>query len=78
MKNRGLKIPQDISLAGYDGILIASQIDPVLTTYKQNTVDIGKMAAKKLIDLIEKPKSTITGQYTVKGYLIEGKTVSDI
>lgn len=78
MKNRGLKIPQDISLAGYDGILIASQIDPVLTTYKQNTVDIGKMAAEKLIDLIEKPKSTITGQYTVKGYLIEGKTVSDI
>ena len=50
----------------------------MLTTYKQNTVDIGKMAAEKLIDLIEKPKSTITGQYTVKGYLIEGKTVSDI
>ena len=54
VKNRGLKIPQDISLIGYDGIQIASQIDPPLTTYCQNTVDIGKLAAEKLISLIER------------------------
>ena len=76
VKNRGLKIPQDISLIGYDGIQIASQIDPPLTTYRQNTVDIGKLAAEKLISLIEKPKSTIIGQYTVNGWLVEGNTVS--
>lgn len=77
VKNRGLKIPQDISLIGYDGIQIASQIDPPLTTYCQNTVDIGKLAAEKLISLIERPKSTIIGQYTVNGCLVEGNTVLD-
>lgn len=77
VKNRGLKIPQDISLIGYDGIQIASQIDPPLTTYRQNTVDIGKLAAEKLISLIERPKSTIIGQYTVNGCLVEGNTVLD-
>lgn len=75
IKNRGLRIPQDISMAGYDGILIASQIEPVLTTYRQNTEDIGRVAAEKLIDLIEKPKSTILKQYTVSGELIKGKSV---
>lgn len=78
IKNRGLKIPKDISIAGYDGILIASQIEPVMTTYHQNTLDIGRMAAEKLIDLIKKPKSTIVKQYTVKGSLIEGKSVAKI
>lgn len=77
-KNRGLKVPQDISLMGYDGILIASQIEPILTTYWQNTVDIGKNAAEKLISLIENPRSTIINQYKVSGHLIEGGAVADI
>ncbi len=75
IKDRGLKIPEDISIAGYDGILIASQIEPVLTTYKQDTKEIGTLAASKLIELIEKPKSTIAASYAVAGQLIEGKSV---
>ena len=75
IKDRGLKIPEDISIAGYDGILIASQIEPVLTTYKQDTKEIGTLAASKLIELIEKPKSTIAASYAVAGRLIEGKSV---
>lgn len=75
IKDRGLKIPEDISIAGYDGILIASQIEPVLTTYRQNTKEIGRLAARKLIDLIEKPKTTISASYIIEGKLIEGKSV---
>lgn len=76
IKNRGFKIPQDISIAGYDDILIASQLEPRLTTYHQNTTDIGAAAARELINLIEKPKSTIVGSYTVEGKLIEGESVA--
>lgn len=76
IKDRGLKIPEDISIAGYDGILIASQMEPVLTTYKQDTKEIGTFAASQLIDLIEKPKSTIATVYKVSGQLIEGKSVA--
>lgn len=76
IKTRGLSIPEDISIAGYDGILMASQLSPTLTTYWQNTVEIGKMAANELINLIERPKSTILKQYMVEGKLIEGKSVA--
>ena len=75
IKDRGLKIPEDISIAGYDGILMASQMEPVLTTYKQNTKEIGTMAASKLIGLIEKPKSTVANVHMVEGCLVEGKSV---
>lgn len=78
VKNKGMKVPQDISIAGYDGILLASQIDPVLTTYWQNTVDIGKNAAEKLINLIEKPRSTVLEPYMARGHMIEGQSVADI
>ncbi len=76
IKTRGLSIPEDISIAGYDGILMASQLSPTLTTYWQNTVEIGRRAANELINLIERPKSTILRQYTVEGKLIEGKSVA--
>lgn len=78
IKDKGLSIPEDISIIGYDGILIASQLTPMLTTYHQNTKEIGSIAAEKLISLIEKPKITPIQQYMVKGYLKEGKSVAKI
>lgn len=78
IKDRGLKIPQDISVAGYDGIMMASQIEPKLTTYRQNTEQIGELAAKKLISLIKNPKATPIKQYMMNGRLDEGGSVAKI
>ena len=78
IKDRGLKIPKDISVAGFDGITMAGQLEPKLTTYWQNTVDMGIEAARKLISLIEMPKETPIVQYTVNGKLIEGSSVGKI
>ncbi|MCD8037950.1 MAG: LacI family transcriptional regulator [Lachnospiraceae bacterium] len=76
IKDRGLKIPQDISVAGYDGIMMASQIEPKLTTYRQNTKQIGELAAKKLISLRENQKATPIKQYMINGKLQEGGSVA--
>ncbi len=78
IKDRGLKIPKDISVAGFDGITMAGQLEPKLTTYWQNTVDMGIEAARKLISLIETPKETPIVQYTIQGKLIEGSSVGKI
>lgn len=75
IRSRGMKIPEDISVAGYDGILIGRHIEPQLTTIWQNTKEIGSMAAMKLIDLIEKPKTTVIEPVVIEGRLLEGKTV---
>lgn len=78
IKARGLSIPKDISVAGYDGIRITKYIDPLLTTINQNTCKMGQNAAEKLIDLIEKPKSTLIEHIVIPGELEKGASVGKI
>lgn len=75
IREKGLRIPEDISVAGYDGLRIGRHIEPKLTTLRQDTDAIGEEAAKKLIDLIEKPRTTIIEQVVIGGEVYEGKTV---
>ncbi len=72
----GLKIPEDVSIIGYDGIAYAEFLQPKLTTYRQNTEMIGSLAAKKLISTIEEPSSSFSEVITVEGRLLEGRSVS--
>lgn len=78
IREAGLKIPEDISVAGYDGSLIGQQMEPKLTTYRQDTEAIGKHAAEELISLIEQPKTTVVQQVVIEGQVIEGETVRDV
>lgn len=75
IKERGLRIPEDISIAGYDGIRIGRHLEPQLTTLRQDTEQTGAKAAEYLIDLIERPKTTVIGQIVISGAVFEGKTV---
>lgn len=78
IKERGLHIPEDISVAGYDGIRIGRHIEPQLTTLRQDTVEMGKTAGEKLINLIERPKTTLIEQIIIGGEVYPGKTVKRI
>lgn len=48
-KKRGLKIPQDIAIIGFNDDPIASIIDPGLSTIAHPTVKMGEAAAKKIL-----------------------------
>lgn len=74
----GLRIPEDISIAGYDGISLSQVLKPRLTTLKQNTEMLGREAARRLIDQIESPLTTITENVIVAGKLIEGQSVGRV
>ena len=75
---RGMKIPQDISVAGYDGTMMSQLLYPKLTTISQNTELIGEEAAKRLIGTIEKPKTTLVERGVIEGSLIPGQSVGVI
>lgn len=75
LKERGLRIPEDISVAGYDGIRVGRHIEPQLTTIQQDTEKLGRLAAQKLVSLIERPKTTLIEQVIVKGEVFPGKSV---
>ena len=78
INSRGLKIPDDISIAGYDGIRLGRHLEPKLTTIRQDTEAIGAQAAEKLIALIERPKTTLVEHVMIEGTLFEGETVGEI
>lgn len=54
----GLKVPQDISIVGYDDIPEAEFSDPPLTTIRQPTCEVGQAAASLLIQILENPGMT--------------------
>ena len=78
IREKNLRIPEDISIAGYDGIPAARYLEPQLTTIKQDTEQIGCVAARRLISMIERPKITLVEQIIVPGTIVEGKSVIDI
>ena len=78
IRSMGMKIPEDISVAGYDGIRMGKHIEPKLTTLDQDTEQIGIQGGEKLISLIERPKTTIIEQVVISGEVCEGQTVARI
>ena len=77
LKELGKKVPQDISVAGFDGAIFSKYLTHPLTTMKQDTQAIGVALAKTLIDIIKNPSSDPKAvEFTAE--LIKGDTVAKI
>jgi LacI family transcriptional regulator len=74
----GLRIPNDISIVGYDGILLSQLLRPRLTTLKQDAERLGEEAAKLLVEEIVSPKTFIPKRVIIPGVVQEGETVSTL
>jgi len=75
IKQLGLRIPEDVSIVGYDGISLIQKIHPRLTTVRQDGEEIGRHAAIRLMDRIENPQSPVPEPRVVPCALIKGETV---
>jgi len=53
IRQRGLRVPEDISVAGFDDISFAAYTEPPLTTIAQPAEDFGSTAVNLLIDVLE-------------------------
>ena len=53
----GKKIPNEMSIIGYDNISLSRFIEPKLTTMDQNMFALGSNAAELLIEKIESGKN---------------------
>lgn len=52
-KQKGLKIPKDLAVVGYDDYLAAKMLNPPLTTIRQSFTDIASIAFDLAVDAIE-------------------------
>ena len=55
LKKKGVSIPKDIMVAGFDGTSQSAFTDPPLTTVKINGAEIGQLAAELLLNRIRIP-----------------------
>ncbi len=78
LEKMGLTYPKDISIAGYDGMLITQVFKPKLMTWKQDTKVMGEKLAELLIEAIEKPKSYTPKTVTVDGELLKGGSIKNL
>jgi LacI family transcriptional regulator len=53
----GVKIPEQLSLAGFDDIFAARYLVPRLTTVSKDAISMGRAAAQLLIERIQAPNA---------------------
>ncbi len=51
-QERGMTVPQELSIIGFDNIRMASYVTPPLTTIHQPKVELGNLATEVMLDLL--------------------------
>jgi LacI family transcriptional regulator len=59
VRSRGLRVPEDVSIVGFDDIPQAALVHPSLTTVGQPLVQMGRMATQMLLDRLANPEKAI-------------------
>jgi LacI family transcriptional regulator/LacI family repressor for deo operon, udp, cdd, tsx, nupC, and nupG len=51
-RERGIAVPEELSVIGFDNIKMASYLTPPLTTIHQPKIEMGRLATQVLLDLL--------------------------
>ena len=77
IQEMGLRVPEDISVVGYDGLSLTSFVRPRIATIHQDTVSMGIQAGNKLINRIEFPEEKLRAETVVVDGMVEpGESVT--
>ena len=72
----GLRVPDDVSVAGYDGIDVSGYISPSLTTIRQPVEEMAKDTVKLLFDIIAGKKDH--QHITYEAELLERESTKEV
>ena len=74
---RGLKVPEDISVVGFDNYVFPGMCDVKITTYGVDSYEMGRNAILNLIRKISKERYR-HGIMILEGHMIEGESVKRV
>jgi len=77
LRQRQIRIPDDISLVGFDDLYISRIVTPALTTIRQDVVQKGMAAVQLLVDAIQ-DKAIADRRIVLPVRLVERDSVKDI
>lgn len=74
-RSSGLNVPYDLSIAGFEDSPFSKQSWPALTTAKQATEDIGRLAARRLLaEIREQPEAPLANAGISPELVVRGST----
>ena len=74
-KTEHIRIPQDISIVGYDDVMSSSLIDPPLTSVRQPLFQIGKNGYARMVRLLEGTEEYKPNKFVYEPQLIARSSV---
>lgn len=74
LEKQGYRVPEDISVVGFDNYLYPGFSDKKITSYEVNTQDMAKVALEKALKQIKNPASG-RGLSIVSGKIVEKESV---
>jgi len=77
IRERGLKVGEDISLIGFDDVSLLKYVTPGLTTIRQRKEEMGQTSAKELLKLIHDPNYSAS-PIMIETELVIRDTVADL
>lgn len=60
IREHGLRIPENISIVGFDDAEVCKHVEPPLTSVRVYRKEMGALAVRRLLDLIENPEQPST------------------
>jgi len=70
LKSRGVAIPDEIAISGFNNTYISGIVEPALTTVKYPSDELGRIAANSLMEILDKESQVATQNILLKHELI--------
>jgi DNA-binding LacI/PurR family transcriptional regulator len=75
LKENRVRVPDDISLVGFDDIPFATFVDPPLTTVRQPMIEMGQRAMEMALTLMKDDKAQIQNQVIAGELVLRASTI---
>lgn len=78
LKERGISVPDDVSVIGFDDLPMSALMEPPLTTMKVSNARIGRYAMRLIVERIENDAELPSTKVSIGGELVERESVKDL
>jgi LacI family transcriptional regulator len=75
LRDRGMKIPDDMAIVGFDDIEMSSHFEPPLTTVRVFKEEMGKLAVRRLVEMIKSKTRTLVTTHVPVELVIRASSI---